>query len=182
MEPHGQARGTFQYARGAESLPAGRQAEREPRPRPGRESKGENGCGLRHLCVGNGHDLVSLVGLVCLVVCSASSFNRLRVKSIPKTVRFILFTTKGPARQSRNQSSNRYFTAEAQSSQSWEYFSIKNSLLRALSGHEKKLKNDEIRKIGINKIKYLQVLILAKIDFFSRPAPPRCNLRVLALR
>jgi len=28
-------------------------------------------------------------------------------------------------------------------------------------------KNDEIRNIGINKIKYLQLLILAKIDFFS---------------
>ena len=30
-------------------------------------------------------------------------------------------------------------------------------------------KNDEVRNIGINEIKYLQLLILAKIDFFSRP-------------
>ena len=55
------------------------------------------------------------------------------------------FTTEAPARRSRNQSSNRYFTTEAwfenlttlreiegQSSQSSEYFLIKNSLLRAL--------------------------------------------------
>jgi len=31
----------------------------------------------------------------------------------------------------------------------------------------KNSKNDEIRNIGINKIKCLHVLILAKIDFFS---------------
>ena len=41
-------------------------------------------------------------------------------------------TTKLPARLSRNQSSNRYFTTEAQSSQSSEYFIIENSLLRVL--------------------------------------------------
>ena len=34
--------------------------------------------------------------------------------------------------QNCTQSSNRYFTTEAQSSQSSEYFLIKNSLLRAL--------------------------------------------------
>jgi hypothetical protein len=38
----------------------------------------------------------------------------------------------GLARQSRNRNSNRYFTTEAQSSQSSEYLLIKNSLLRAL--------------------------------------------------
>jgi len=37
-----------------------------------------------------------------------------------------------PAWLRRNQSSNHYFTTEAQSSQSSEYFLIKNSLLRAL--------------------------------------------------
>jgi hypothetical protein len=42
--------------------------------------------------------------------------------------------------------------------------------LSELCGHEKKFKNDQIRKIGINEINDLQVLILAKIDFFSRPA------------
>ena len=63
----------------------------------------------------------------------------------------------------------RELTAEARRTQSKEYPIIKCSELRDLCGHEKKLKNDEIRKIGINKIKYLQVLILAKIDFFSRP-------------
>ena len=39
----------------------------------------------------------------------------------------------GQARQSRDQSSNRYFTTEARSSQRSEYFLIKNSLLRVLS-------------------------------------------------
>ena len=38
-----------------------------------------------------------------------------------------------------------------------------------LCGREKKFKNDENRKIGFNEINYLQVLILAKNDFFSRP-------------
>jgi len=41
-------------------------------------------------------------------------------------------TTKDLARQSRNKSSNPYFTTEAQRSQSSEYFLIKNFLLRAL--------------------------------------------------
>jgi len=67
--------------------------------------------------------------------------------------------------------SNRYFTTEARSSQSSEYFLIKNSLLRALRGHEKKSKNNRIRKNGMNKINHLRVPIPAKIDFFSRPAP-----------
>jgi hypothetical protein len=39
---------------------------------------------------------------------------------------------KDLARRSRNQSSNPYFTTEAQSSQSSEYLLIKNFLLRAL--------------------------------------------------
>ena len=56
-----------------------------------------------------------------------------------------------------------------------EKFEFRNSnseiLLCELCGHEKKLKNDEIRKIGINEIKCLQLLIFAKRDFFSRPAP-----------
>ena len=64
-------------------------------------------------------------------------------------------------------------TAEARRARSKQFF-IKNFFkLCELCGHEKKLKNDEIRKIGINKIKYLQVLILAKIDFFSRPVSLR---------
>jgi hypothetical protein len=37
------------------------------------------------------------------------------------------------------------------------------------TGREKKFKNDENAKIGLNEIKYLQVPIFAKIDFFSRP-------------
>jgi hypothetical protein len=43
-----------------------------------------------------------------------------------------ILTTKDLARQRRNQSSKPYFTTEAQSSQSSEFFLIKNSLLRAL--------------------------------------------------
>ena len=50
---------------------------------------------------------------------------------------------------------------------------LKNFLLRALSGHEKKFKNYQNCKFGVNEIKYLQLLIFAKRDFFSRPAPPR---------
>jgi hypothetical protein len=84
-----------------------------------------------------------------------------------------ILTTKDLARQSRNQSSKPYFTTEAQSSQSSEYFLIKNSLLRALRGHEKKFKKHQNWKFGLNEIKYLQLLIFAKRDFFSGPAPPR---------
>ena len=39
-------------------------------------------------------------------------------------------------------------------------------------------KNPKIIKIAksyVKEIKYLQVLIFAKSDFFSRPAPPRCD-------
>ena len=54
-----------------------------------------------------------------------------------------------------------------------EYFLIKNSLLSALRGHEKKFKNQQNCKFGLNEIKYLQLLIFAKRDFFSRPAPQR---------
>jgi hypothetical protein len=42
-----------------------------------------------------------------------------------------------------------------------------------LGGHEKKFKNDENAKINLNEIEYLQVLIFAKIDFFSCPASLR---------
>ena len=45
------------------------------------------------------------------------------------------WTTEIPARHSRNQSSNHYFTTEAQSSQSWEYLTIENSFLRALRAY-----------------------------------------------
>ncbi len=44
------------------------------------------------------------------------------------------------------------------------------SNLCELCGHEKKSKNDKIRKIGINKFKYLQRRFLRETDFFSRPA------------
>jgi hypothetical protein len=74
------------------------------------------------------------------------------------------------------------FTTEAQSLQRSENFLIKNSLLRVLRGHEKKLKNQQNRKIRLNKINYLQLLIFEKRDFFSCSAPPRCNLRVLLHR
>jgi hypothetical protein len=43
-------------------------------------------------------------------------------------------------------------------------------LLRVLRGHEKKFKNHQSCKFCLNKIKYLQLLIFAKWDFFSRPA------------
>jgi hypothetical protein len=36
-----------------------------------------------------------------------------------------------------------------------------------LCGHEKKFKNDQNCKIGLNEIKCLQLLIFAKRDFFS---------------
>ena len=42
-----------------------------------------------------------------------------------------------------------------------------------LCGHEKKSKNHQNYKFGLNEIKYLQLLIFAKRDFFSRPASPR---------
>jgi hypothetical protein len=61
------------------------------------------------------------------------------------------------------------FTTEAQSSQSSEDLLIKNSLLRALRGYEKKFKIHQNCKFGLNEIKYLQLLIFAKRDFFSRP-------------
>ena len=51
-------------------------------------------------------------------------------------------------------------------------FFTRNSLLRVLRGDEKKFKNDEKAKISFNEIQYLQMLIFAKIDFFSCPAPP----------
>ena len=49
----------------------------------------------------------------------------------------------------------------------------RTNFLRALRGREKKFKNDEILKNGINKIAHLQGSIFAKIDFLSRPAPLR---------
>jgi hypothetical protein len=61
-------------------------------------------------------------------------------------------------------------TAEARRAQNQEFLIKEHSELCVLSGHEKKFKNDENAKIGLNEIKYLQVLIFAKIDFFSRPA------------
>jgi len=49
----------------------------------------------------------------------------------------------------------------------------KRDFLSVLCGREKKFKNHQNRKICPNEIKYLQLLILAKRDFFSRPAPLR---------
>ncbi|HXV83483.1 MAG TPA: hypothetical protein VEG60_26800 [Candidatus Binatia bacterium] len=49
----------------------------------------------------------------------------------------------------------------------------KYSDLCELGGDEKKFKNDEKAKISLNEIEYLQMLILAKIDFFSCPASLR---------
>jgi hypothetical protein len=40
------------------------------------------------------------------------------------------------------------------------------------AGREKKFKNHQNRKICLNEIKYLQLLIFAKRDFFSRPLSP----------
>src|SRR4029453_11519315 len=51
--------------------------------------------------------------------------------------------------------------------------------LRDLRGHEKKSKNHQNCNFGLNKIKYLQLRIFAKRDFFSRPASRWCNLRAL---
>jgi hypothetical protein len=45
------------------------------------------------------------------------------------------------------------------------------SELCRLCGHEKKSKNHQNCNFGLNKIKYLQLRILAKRDFFSRPVP-----------
>jgi len=115
----------------------------------------------------------------------------------------ILLHRRDTERQSRNQRSKLYFTTETQSTQRSEYFLIKNPLLRVLrasavnvpdsfhrrdTGHEKKSKNHQNCKFHLNEIKYLQRLIFAKRDFFSRPqssqrvtflsapsAPPRCN-------
>jgi hypothetical protein len=84
-----------------------------------------------------------------------------------------VLTAKNLARQSRDQSSKPYFTAKTQSSQRSEFFLIKNFLLGVLSGHEKKFKNHQNCKFRRNEIKSLQLLIFAKRDFFSRPAPPR---------
>ena len=66
-----------------------------------------------------------------------------------------------------------WLNAEARRTPSKDFLLRDNSDLCELYGHEKKLKSDEILKIGINKIKYLRVLILAKIDFFSRPTSLR---------
>jgi hypothetical protein len=65
--------------------------------------------------------------------------------------------------------SAKHRSPEAQSMQSklskFDFFQ-----LSILSGHEKKFKNDQNCKFGLNKINYLQRLIFAKRDFFSRPA------------
>jgi hypothetical protein len=61
------------------------------------------------------------------------------------------------------------------------YFSSKRFTRSAISsfpvgapcGHEKKFKNDQNCKFGLNEIKYLQLLIFAKRDFFSRPQSSR---------
>ncbi len=50
---------------------------------------------------------------------------------------------------------------------------MKTSSLRALRGHEKKSKNHQNYKFCLNEIKYLQLLIFAKRDFFSRPQSSR---------
>jgi hypothetical protein len=47
---------------------------------------------------------------------------------------------------------------------------IKQPPFFLLSGREKKFKNQQNRKICLNEIKYLQLLIFAKGDFFSCPA------------
>ena len=60
--------------------------------------------------------------------------------------------------------------AEAQSTQRFSFHAL---LLRVLRGHEKKSKNNQNCKFCLNEIKYLQLLIFAKRDFFSRPAPLR---------
>jgi len=44
---------------------------------------------------------------------------------------------------------------------------------RGDAGHEKKFKNHQNCKFGLNEIKYLQLLIFAKRDFFSRPRRAR---------
>jgi len=49
----------------------------------------------------------------------------------------------------------------------------KKAILCDLCGREKKSKIHPIPKICLNEIKYLQLLILAKRDFFSRPASLR---------
>jgi hypothetical protein len=51
--------------------------------------------------------------------------------------------------------------------------SDERTLSRYVGGHEKKFKNYQNRKICLNEIKCLHVLILVKRDFFSRPASLR---------
>jgi len=76
-----------------------------------------------------------------------------------------------PRRQARKD----LFTAETQSTQRVEFLPNRETaeLLCALCGREKKFKNLQNRKICLNEIKYLQLLILAKRDFFSRPVSLR---------
>ncbi len=61
-------------------------------------------------------------------------------------------------------------TAEALKSRRGEF---KDKNLCDLCGHEKKSKNHQNCKFCLNEIKYLQLLIFAKRDFFSRPVPLR---------
>jgi len=70
----------------------------------------------------------------------------------------ILLHHRDSARQSRNQKEKADLTV---------------NLLGAFRGHEKKFKKHQNCKFGLNEIKYLQLLIFAKRDFFSRPAPQR---------
>jgi hypothetical protein len=65
------------------------------------------------------------------------------------------------------------FKAEARSAPRKDFLIKKYFDLCELGGHEKKFKNDENAKINLNEIEYLQVLIFAKIDFFSCPASLR---------
>jgi hypothetical protein len=46
-------------------------------------------------------------------------------------------------------------------------------LHESLCDHEKKSTNHQNCKFCLNEIKYLQLLIFAKRDFFSRPVPLR---------
>ena len=81
-----------------------------------------------------------------------------------------VFTTKELAQQSRNQRKKTGFTCRGTEFTEIIFYSPPLGVLR---GHEKKFKNDQNRKIGLNEIKHLQLLIFAKTDFFSRPAPLR---------
>jgi hypothetical protein len=69
-------------------------------------------------------------------------------------------------KQEENESEKRFNHTERSAAEPQP--NLEKTFYRRGSGREKKFKNNENSKISLNEIKYLQVLIFAKTNFFSR--------------